>query len=70
MDDADRAEEYQEQMIADAIESSRRSALASSAMEGDGACIRCGEPIPAQRLRAIPHAVRCVECQADFEREG
>ena len=28
-----------------------------SAME----CIDCGEPIPPKRLKAHPHAVRCIE---------
>ena len=31
--------------------------------EGDaGRCDSCGEPIPADRLEAIPWAVRCVSC--------
>lgn len=27
-----------------------------------GSCDRCGEPIPAGRLEALPWAVRCVTC--------
>lgn len=30
-------------------------------------CADCGEPIPAGRLRAQPHAVRCLGCQAALE---
>lgn len=30
-------------------------------------CAECGEPIPAQRLKAVPGATRCRACQADFE---
>lgn len=26
-------------------------------------CSECGLPIPAARLRAMPHAHRCIECQ-------
>ena len=26
-------------------------------------CVDCGEPIPAARLKAIPDAIRCVDCQ-------
>jgi RNA polymerase-binding transcription factor len=28
-----------------------------------GRCTECGEDIPAARLRAVPFAVRCVECE-------
>jgi RNA polymerase-binding transcription factor DksA len=27
-----------------------------------GICKACGEQIPAARLRAMPHAVTCVDC--------
>ena len=27
-----------------------------------GLCERCGEPIAAERLEALPYAVRCVGC--------
>ena len=32
-----------------------------------GICEDCGNPIPEKRLQAIPHATRCVACQADYE---
>ena len=32
-----------------------------------GKCIDCGKDIPAERLEAIPEAVRCVEDQARYE---
>ncbi|MEU4623604.1 TraR/DksA C4-type zinc finger protein [Actinoplanes sp. NPDC023801] len=28
-----------------------------------GGCERCGSPIPAERLRVLPHARFCVPCQ-------
>ncbi len=31
-------------------------------------CLDCGEKIPAQRLAHVPHALRCVPCQACHER--
>jgi DnaK suppressor protein len=34
-----------------------------------GICAGCGEPINPQRLKALPHAVLCVECQARGERQ-
>jgi phage/conjugal plasmid C-4 type zinc finger TraR family protein len=35
---------------------------------GERACADCGRPIPAERLAILPHATRCVQCQAIFER--
>jgi len=29
-----------------------------------GVCARCGQPISAPRLDALPYAVRCVDCAA------
>lgn len=31
-------------------------------------CVDCGEPIPAARLKAVPDAIRCVDCQQLFEK--
>lgn len=33
-----------------------------------GTCVECEEPIAAKRLKALPFAARCVECQARSER--
>ncbi|SUT89849.1 DnaK suppressor protein [[Actinobacillus] rossii] len=30
-------------------------------------CVDCGLPIPIQRLRAVPLAIRCIQCQEDWE---
>lgn len=27
-------------------------------------CLDCGDEIPKQRLKHVPHAVRCVSCQS------
>ena len=32
-----------------------------------GICVECEQDIPAARLKALPFAVRCVECQARAE---
>ena len=29
-----------------------------------GRCDRCGEPIPVERLEALPHAALCVRCKS------
>ncbi len=31
-------------------------------------CVDCGEPIGDKRKQVLPHAVRCVGCQWQFER--
>ena len=33
-----------------------------------GTCGRCGQPIPEERLEAVPYAVLCVACKRDEER--
>ncbi len=32
-----------------------------------GLCLSCGKKIPKDRLRAIPYAVRCIECKTGEE---
>ena len=29
---------------------------------GYGICIKCGKPIPFERLKAVPSATRCITC--------
>lgn len=45
------------------IEEARR-ALAENTY---GTCRACGTEIPAERLEAVPEAVRCLDCQRQFE---
>jgi RNA polymerase-binding transcription factor DksA len=33
-----------------------------------GTCIQCGQPIPDERLAAVPYAVLCVSCKREEER--
>ena len=34
-----------------------------------GRCVRCGQPIAAERLEALPWAARCIDCQRLAARE-
>jgi DnaK suppressor protein len=34
-----------------------------------GVCERCGEPISARRLEAVPWARRCFTCETEHEKE-
>ena len=45
------------------IEEARR-ALAKGTY---GICVACGRQIEAERLAAVPEAVRCLDCQRHFE---
>jgi len=33
-----------------------------------GVCLTCGQPIPEERLAAVPYAVQCVACRREEER--
>jgi RNA polymerase-binding protein DksA len=33
-----------------------------------GNCLRCGGPIPEERLKAIPYVLMCINCQNSEER--
>lgn len=35
-----------------------------------GICASCGRPIGEKRLRAMPEALYCIECQSRLERES
>jgi RNA polymerase-binding transcription factor DksA len=50
-------------------EEERRIAEARAALaDGSyGTCKGCGQAIPADRLKAAPEAVRCLDCQRHFE---
>ncbi len=38
------------------------------ARNDNGTCVDCGEKIKKARLKALPHAVRCISCQSKQER--
>jgi RNA polymerase-binding protein DksA len=33
-----------------------------------GKCVRCGRPIAAERLAAVPYALKCIDCKRLEER--
>lgn len=35
-----------------------------------GRCIRCGQEIPEERLRALPYALMCIGCASAEERKN
>ncbi len=72
-DIADMAQAREEAHRARAILAARRMMHAGDQetdADGHVICADCGERIPAARLRVLPRAVRCVECQAKIERSA
>lgn len=64
-DDADRA-----QAQAEWLEEYRRTHRRKHTLRISDDCIECGEGIDPIRLKALPHAVRCVDCQTLHEFEA
>jgi DnaK suppressor protein len=46
-----------------------RAALDRMEDEIYGICLRCEEPIPEKRLKAVPWASHCVDCQETIDRD-
>jgi RNA polymerase-binding protein DksA len=57
-------EENAEQLVQDID-----AALARIDQGTYGVCARCGNPIPVERLDAVPYATLCVDCKRREERE-
>lgn len=68
MDIADRAQEREETALADAL--AAQAERAALCVPGNPVCADCGEGIPQERRRALPSAIRCIDCQAWAERCG
>ncbi|RTL99766.1 TraR/DksA family transcriptional regulator [Ancylobacter aquaticus] len=64
MDELDRAQELEERARAVALAAHRERLRGS----GRKYCSACGDPIGADRLEAVPNAVRCIGCQTARER--
>lgn len=64
-DDADRAQETLEQMQE---LRSRYAAPRRTLPRAHDWCEDCDAPIETARLKVVPDAVRCAECQFDYEK--
>jgi phage/conjugal plasmid C-4 type zinc finger TraR family protein len=65
--DADTTQALSDKAVADAIDKIVHRAEEPESARSDGRCLDCGREIGAERLRALPSAVRCVRCQASWE---
>lgn len=72
MDVADRADSENEHFVINALYNhhKQREQTNHHASSEDKVryCVDCGKPIPAARLKAVPEAIRCVECQQILEK--
>lgn len=60
----DRVQEYQA-AESEALQRSARlpEETINTALPIDRDCVGCGHPIAQQRLRAVPRAIRCIDCE-------
>ena len=73
-DPEDQAIELENDEVLNRLEPSTRQELADilAALERMeegtyGQCVECGTEISTSRLKAIPHALRCIECAEEAE---
>lgn len=59
---ADRAAEREQDFIDDRLRAQQIAAALDA--PGNEICADCGEEIPEPRRRALPSAIRCIDCQA------
>lgn len=69
MDQTDHASELELYLRQQALDQARRTAHAPQQWreDGDVICLACAEIISDARLRAVPNAVRCTDCQEAYE---
>lgn len=71
VDEGDRAQHLAALRVADALAARYEPPADPQTIDrytGAVVCCDCLIPIPLDRLKAIPGAVRCVECQREAER--
>lgn len=66
MDAADRAQDEVDAELADHLRRHTRAAALDA--PGNELCADCNQEIPLERRRALPSAIRCVNCQEFAER--
>lgn len=71
MDEADQAKNYESRHRDMAIKhalAKARTLETPCEIAGVRYCVDCCDPIPHKRLKALPHAVRCLDCEQLKER--
>lgn len=67
-DAIDRAADLEQRQRDQAIKAALKRPIETPRQDENGRyCISCDIEIPAARLAAVPHAVRCISCQQECE---
>lgn len=69
MDDADRATLTNERAMG-AWQRRAHRHMHMEPIRSNACCRVCGDSIDPHRMNIFPHAVRCMECQMDWERRS
>lgn len=64
-DTIDHANAQTEQILAIQIKNATTRTVPNAIVD----CVNCGEPIGEKRKAVAPYAVRCIDCQRQFEKE-
>jgi phage/conjugal plasmid C-4 type zinc finger TraR family protein len=74
MDIIDKAQEmaelHRQQLLSGALSDRYRKRETPLIIDGVRCCLSCKDPIPKERLRVQPNAVRCTACQERKDRLG
>jgi len=65
--DSDATQALSEQAVAEAIDKIVHRDDSEAVAARDGLCVDCGAEIGAERMKALPTAVRCIRCQGTWE---
>lgn len=67
MDELDLAQRHIEADLSNKISAQRAKAEQDLLFASNGFCLDCGNRISVQRLEVFPNAMRCFDCQFEFE---
>jgi DnaK suppressor protein len=72
MDDVDLAQDKQEMFRMQALRTHFTKQIDEPRYDNEGKriCLRCGTRILQAQLKALPDALRCLECQEKLERRS
>ena len=70
MTEEDRADQAGQMHSSLALLHHQQGRKADTGLASNGICDDCGNKIPPGRIAALPHCIRCIDCQQAFELRG